>query len=125
MTGIKVEKALINKCKILFMYIAYNKMKSKVHKKIITPILAIKIDDGNYSHVGVYVILTDILSRGGRNLNIYNIRVYVYIYNFLIYINNIYTSDSDSIASRVIGLRRTANKKQKQLLDSPGPTQNK
>ena len=35
------------------------------------------------------------------------------------------TSDSQSIASRVIGLRRTANKKQKQLLDSPGPTQNK
>ena len=84
MTGIKVEKALINKCKILFMYIAYNKMKSKVHKKIITPILAIKIDDGNYLRVCVRN-MTDILSRGGRNLNIYNIRVRIYIYNFLIF----------------------------------------
>ena len=35
------------------------------------------------------------------------------------------TSDSQSIASRVIGLRRTANKRHKQLLDSPGLTQNK
>ena len=35
------------------------------------------------------------------------------------------TSGSESIASRVKGLRRPANKKQKQPLDSPGPTQNK
>ena len=34
-------------------------------------------------------------------------------------------SDSQSIASRVKGLRRPANKKQKQLFDSSGPTQNK
>ena len=35
------------------------------------------------------------------------------------------TSGSQSIASRVKGLRRPAKKKQKQPLDSPGPTQNK
>ena len=36
----------------------------KSPQKTITPILAIKIDDGNYSRVGVYVT-TDILSREG------------------------------------------------------------